>query len=303
MRPGIALGLAALVAVVLSGCGGTEQEETVARVNNSKLTVDEFYASIPEQLIAVMSLNDQEEALKSWVKTELFYQDGLRRGLGEDESLTRRLREIEREIIAEEHVRRFMETVPEVSEPEARVYFESHKSDFAIQIRLAHILVRSCPEADRALAQIRDGTPFETVAEMVSIDQTAPIGGDLGYMRRGEMIHELEEAAFDLKVGDVSDVIPSNFGYHIIKVLDRHPGAGQPTFESKESAVMNFLTSQRRRHAFDEWLIELEERASVVIDTAQLRLAARMRIEEKPGEDYFEDTEGAPGDTAAAGMP
>jgi peptidyl-prolyl cis-trans isomerase C len=303
VRPGIVLGLFVFVAFVLSGCGAREEEETVARVNSATLSVDEFYASIPEQLVAVMSLDDQEEALANWVKTELFYQDGLRHGLGDDENLKRRLREIERELVAEEHVRRFMEQVPEVTEPEARLYFEAHKNDYAIQIRLAHILVRSRPEAERALAQIDDGTPFETVAEMVSIDQTAPIGGDLGYMRRGEMIHELEEAAFELKVGEVSDVIPSSFGYHIIKVLDRHPGAGQPTFESKESAVMNFLTSQRRRQAFDEWLAKLEERATVVVDTAQLRLSARMRMEEKAGDEYFDGSEGAPGDTGATGIP
>jgi parvulin-like peptidyl-prolyl isomerase len=99
-------------------------------------------------------------------------------------------------------------------------------------------------------------------------------------MRRGEMVHELEEAAFELKVGEVGDVIESSYGYHIIKVLDRHPGAGQPSFESKQSVVMNFLTSQRRRKAFDEWLVELEERATVIIDTALLHQEARARMRE-----------------------
>ncbi|MCK4409913.1 MAG: peptidylprolyl isomerase, partial [Candidatus Eisenbacteria sp.] len=149
---------------------------------------------------------------------------------------------------------------------------------YSIQVRLAHILVRSKPEAERSLADIRAGTPFENIAASVSIDQTASQGGDLGYMRRGEMVHELEEAAFELKVGDVGDVIASSYGYHIIKVLDRHPGAGQPSFDSKQAAVMNFLTSLRRRTAFDDWLTELEDRATVIIDTALLREEARERI-------------------------
>ena len=112
----------------------------------------------------------------------------------------------------------------------------------------------------------------------MSVDQTAAQGGDLGYMRRGEMVHELEEVAFELKVGEVGDVIESSYGYHIIKVLDRHPGAGQPSFDSKQAAVMNFLTSQRRRDAFDEWLGDLEERSTVLIDTALLRTEARTRM-------------------------
>ena len=279
-------------------CGREDASESMARVDGSVLTADEFYASVPEQLLAVMSLDDQEEALKTWVKTELFYREGLRRGFGEDADLRRRLKDIERELIAEECIRDFVEDVPDVTEEEARAYFQEHRSAYSIQVRLAHILVRSRPEAERALADIRGGAPFENVAAGVSIDQTASQGGDLGYMRRGEMVHELEEAAFELKVGEVGDVIASSYGYHIIKVLDRHPGAGQPSFGSKEAAVMSFLTSQRRRTAFDDWLIELEERATVVIDTVLLREEARARI--ISDSDTYEE---APSETTDVGIP
>ena len=279
MRKTILISLLSLAAGLLAGCGDDDGGDTIARVGSSTLSADEFYDSIPEQLLAVMSLDDQEEALKAWVKTELFYLEGLRRGVAGDEELKRRLHEIERELVAEECISRYLEEIPEVTEEDARAYFEQHRSDYSIQVRLAHILVRSAPEAERALAEIRAGTPFETVAAAVSIDQTAAQGGDLGYMRRGEMLHELEEAAFGLKVGEVSDVIPSSYGYHILKVLDRHPGAGQPSFESKRAAVMNFLTSERRRGAFDDWLEDLESRTTVVIDTALLREEARARMQ------------------------
>ena len=289
MKTTLLVALLSSAAVLLSGCSRQEEADAVARVGGSVLTAEEFYASIPEQLLAVMSLEDQEEALKTWVKTELLYQQGLREGLGSDIEMRRRLHEIERELVAEEYIKRVMGEVSEVSDDDARRYFETHRSDYALQVRLAHILVRSRPEADRARSQIRSGTPFETVAANVSIDQTASMGGDLGYMRRGDMIHELEEAAFSLKVGEVSGVIPSSYGYHIIKVLDRHPGAGQPSFDSRYASVMNFLTSQRRREAFDEELAELSDRAVVVIDTAALRLAAQRRMQGSAGEPTLEE--------------
>jgi parvulin-like peptidyl-prolyl isomerase len=279
---------AVAAAVAIAGCGRRGEDAVLAQVEGSALSVEQFYASIPEDLLAVMSLDDQEEALRTWVKTELFYQAGLGGGVADDEELQRRLSEIERELVAEEYIRRFMEGVPDVTEEEARAYFDAHSSEYAIQVRLAHILVRSRQEAERALREIGSGTPFETVAAAASIDQTASLGGDLGYMRRGEMIHELEGVAFDLNVGEVSDVIPSSYGYHIVKVLDRHPGAGQPTFDSKYAAVMNYLTSVRRREAFDDRLIELEERMHVVVDTARLRAAARARIGAPAGEGYPE---------------
>ena len=281
-----------------AGCGRDDTSEAIARVDSSVLTADEFYASVPEQLLAVMSLDDQEEALRTWVKTELFYREGLRRGFGDDEDLLRRLKEIERELVAEQCIHGFVEDIPGVTEEEAREYFKEHRSDYSIQVRLAHILVRSRPEAERALAEIRAGTPFENVAASASIDQTSSQGGDLGYMRRGEMVHELEEAAFGLKVGEVGDVIASSYGYHIIKVLDRHPGAGQPSFDSNQAAVMSFLTSLRRRTAFDNWLTELEGHATVLIDTALLRDEARARL--RSDSDSYE---GAVSETTGAVMP
>jgi hypothetical protein len=291
-----------LVCVVLAAaaCGGREDRVELARVNSVALTVEEFYASVPDELRAVMSIEDQEEALEKWVKTELFYQAGVRRGIDGRDDLVRRLREIERELVAEEYIRSELETIPDVTEEEAREYFEEHEQDYSLQVRLAHILVRSRPEAERAVEQIQSGTPFETVAAAVSIDQTAAMGGDLGYMRRGEMIHELEEPAFELKVGETSGVIPSSYGYHIIKVLDRHPGAGRPSFESKQAAVMNFLTSRRRRAEFDDLLSSLESRATVVIDTTALREAARRVVSDD--EDFPTQDAGA-GDTVEVGAP
>ena len=289
-----------LCAIALAGCGRGQDRDELARVNGKSLSVEEFYDSIPEHLLAVMSLGDQQESLETWVKTELFYQEGARRGIGRDDGVRRRLDEIEREMVTKECIERLMDEAEEITDEEAESYFAEHRNDYAIQVRLAHILVRSSAEAERGLDQIRSGTPFETVAAAISVDRTASLGGDLGYMRRGEMIHELEEAAFELKVGGVSDVIESSFGYHIIKVLDRHPGAGQPSYESKRAAVMNFLTSRRRRKVFDEWLARLEERATVVIDTAALRRAARERIEGGADAGFVDDGESSSADSSAA---
>jgi hypothetical protein len=81
-------------------------------------------------------------------------------------------------------------------------------------------------------------------------------------------------------------------------VLDRHPGAGQPSFDSKQASVMNFLTSQRRRMAFDDWLADLEERATVIIDTALLRQEARERMRDDT--DTYEE---AAGETTGVAAP
>jgi hypothetical protein len=298
VRTPVLLATAAVAVLAAAGCGGRHDRDVVARVDRSALTVKEFYGSVPEHLLAVMTIDDQEESLKRWVKTELFYQEGLRRGIGRSEETRRRLQEIERELVAEECIRQIMDGVPDVTEEEARAYFEEHKAELGMQVRLAHILVRSRPEAEEVRSQLESGMPFSTAAAQYSIDQTAQIGGDLGYMGHGDMIHELEEIAFELGVGEVSGIVPSSYGYHIVRVLDRQPAARQPTFEAKRSTVMNFLTSQRRRREFDRWLADLQERSTVVVDTAALRAAAQSRMR---GEQRGILGIGAPRDTSGAG--
>ena len=101
------------------------------------------------------------------------------------------------------------------------------------QVRAAHILVSVAADAsdedktaarakiDAALKEVQDGKDFAEVAKTVSDDSSAGDGGDLGWFGRGRMVAEFEEAAFSLEPGEVSDVIETQFGYHIIKVLEK----------------------------------------------------------------------------------
>ncbi len=76
-------------------------------------------------------------------------------------------------------------------------------------------------QAENLLEQLRGGTPFAALASQYSQDVTALQGGDLGYFGRGQMVKEFEEAAFALEPGDISEIIKTQFGYHIIMVEER----------------------------------------------------------------------------------
>lgn len=90
----------------------------------------------------------------------------------------------------------------------------------ANKIRCAHILVAKFSEAHAILKQIKKGESFAKLAQEHSLDGSRKRGGDLGYFGRGMMVKEFEKAAFALEKGQVSDVIKTQFGYHIIKRLD-----------------------------------------------------------------------------------
>ena len=87
----------------------------------------------------------------------------------------------------------------------------------AEKIRCAHILVEKQSLANQLLERIKEGESFEKLAQENSIDSSRKRGGDLGFFGRGVMVREFEKAAFGLEVGEVSQVVKTQFGYHIIK--------------------------------------------------------------------------------------
>ncbi len=88
------------------------------------------------------------------------------------------------------------------------------------KIRCAHILVEKESTAKEVLEKLGKGESFAKLAEQYSIDGSRKRGGDLGFFSRGQMVKPFEEAAFKLNKGEVSGIVKTQFGYHIIKRLE-----------------------------------------------------------------------------------
>ncbi len=113
------------------------------------------------------------------------------------------------------------------------------------QIHARHILVEKEEDAKAALDRIKKGEDFAKVAQAVSTDtSTKDKGGDLGWFPRGQMMSEFDKAAFALQPGQVSDLVQTAYGFHIIKVEERDPN--RPLDEA--------ALAQKRSQALDDWL-------------------------------------------------
>ena len=87
----------------------------------------------------------------------------------------------------------------------------------AEKIRCSHILVEKLSQAQQVMEFLKKGESFESLAQKYSIDSSRERGGDLGYFGHGVMVKEFEKAAFSLEKGQVSEIVKTQFGYHIIK--------------------------------------------------------------------------------------
>jgi len=115
------------------------------------------------------------------------------------------------------------------------------------QVHARHILLETEEDAKKALARLKAGEDFATVAaEMTTDEGTRESGGDLGWFPQGRMVPEFEKAAFNTPVGKISDIVQTNFGFHIIKVEERD--------ENREFDPD--ILAEKRRGVLDKWLEE-----------------------------------------------
>lgn len=146
------------------------------------------------------------------------------------------------------------------SDDAIKAYYDEHREDrFTAQeeVQARHILFKLPPGADEkaraearkkaedALARIKRGEAFAKLAEKLSDDPgSAKAGGDLGRFSRGKMVPEFEAAAFALAPGQVSEIVESPFGFHIIKVEDKQPGGPKP-LDAVRAEIVRTLTEER----------------------------------------------------------
>jgi len=132
-----------------------------------------------------------------------------------------------------------------VTDEQIAAYYNEHTADFESpeMVKASHILVETEADAQAALDRIRAGADFADVAAAVSMDpMTAQNGGDLGFFAEGEMVPEFGDAAFALKTGEISGIVKTDYGYHIIQVTDRAE-PHHASFEEVSGVIERLLRS------------------------------------------------------------
>ena len=166
----------------------------------------------------------------------------------------------------------------EVSDKETKDYYDNNINQFKSgeQVKASHILIETEAEAENILKQLKAGADFEELAKKHSTCPSSAEGGDLGYFEHGSMVPEFEEAAFAMKVGEISDVVETQFGYHIIKITAKKDGSTVGFDEVKDELTQQLIT-EKRRAAEDTYINQLK-------DKAEIEILFEEPVEEEPTE-------------------
>jgi peptidyl-prolyl cis-trans isomerase C len=245
----------------------------VARVNQVEITYGQFKSRLEsiEKDRGPIPREMWKDLLRQMVQEEILLQGAISDGLDKEAAVTARLEEARRRVLIEEWIRRRVMAQARVTDEEVRKRYEDSKPLFSTEtVTTSHIMVKTEAEAEAILKELQAGKDFAAEAKAKSQDTgSAERGGDLGALRRGQTVPEFEEAAFRLQDGELSAVIKTEYGYHILKG-GPHSTVVQP-FDEVKDRIRQMLLQEKQRETFMALMADLEKQAKSEVFEDRLR--------------------------------
>ncbi len=260
-------------------------DKVLVKVSNSTITVGEFksrIAKLPSYYKEIAEKN-KKRYLEEMIAEKLFYEEALRRGLNNDKEVAEIVVEAKKKIVITKLIKNEVDDKVTVSEAEIKAFYEANKDKMKTpeMWRASHILVPTIQEAKDILQQLNSGASFDELARVKSKDATAARLGDVGFFRLGQLVPEFEKAATKLSVGQISDIVQTKFGYHIIKLTDRKESGVQP-YEKAKPVIESELKKKKRAELFYDLIMTLKKKYGVNIDERAFAANDPLVKEDKP---------------------
>jgi peptidyl-prolyl cis-trans isomerase C len=306
-RRGLSLILAViLLAALVPACRGkSESPPVLISINGRAITLEQFRNEFEKTLVADQTVSAEEKInmersfLVQVIDRELVLAEAERLGITvfgaeveqtlqdyrrdypgdefeqmlQEQGLTleRWRQELEQGLLMEKAVRQVAYADITVLDAEVEDYYRGRRDEFdrPAQVRARQIVVASQEEGQQLLGRLRQGESFIEVAQKHSLSADSENGGDLGFFARGQMPAEFDAAVFTLPVGRISDLVHSEYGFHIFKVEERRAGMRLTLADVREE-VREAVRSLKEEQAYQEWLQDLRSRATIEINWALL---------------------------------
>lgn len=261
-------------------------DRVVVAVGDVKITAAQFNEiidSLPENIRAAARGPQRKDFGENLVRVLVLAEEGRTRKLDQAPEYKAQMLFQSSNLLAGKAFTQMAEGI-KVDDAAVRAYYDAHKSDYE-QVRARHILIRSAGSPapadsgkkeltdEEALAKAKelrkklaDGADFAALASAESDDTGSKVnGGDLNFFKHGQMVGPFEQAAFSMNVGDISEPVKTQFGYHIIKV------EAKKGFDDVRAEVERRYRGEEAQKA----LAEMEKKASPTLDPEFFGLAAK----------------------------
>lgn len=251
--------LALLAAVGGAGCGGPQppSPDAIALVGSDPVlyaSFSDYVETETDSSIAALESPVLSNLLDQFLTERLLVQAAVDRGLVPPGTSHRQaLSALLAAAPADE---------PSRAEVLARYRTEPQRWALPERARVRQVLTETREQAERALAEIRAGADFGDVARRYSTDPSAPYGGDQGELAREDLPEEFADVIFALEPGEVSGIVPADYGFHVFQVTARLPGRTVP-FDEAEPALADALRETRVHTWLDEVVADAESRYTV----------------------------------------
>lgn len=280
MKRLIFFGILFFLFLLFSSCQKTGEkglgEKDLVRINDMSISMVEFHQMLEKQPLEgkmkLLSEKGTRDFLENYlIPREVLYQEAQKRGLDKNKEILTKIEDARRVILIEALLEEVLRGKVEVSEQEIQRYYKENQALFTEpqEIKIRHIVVNSEPALKEVVTKLSKGENFEKLASTYNVGNFKEDGGNLGYIRRGQLappFDQFEEAAFSLKKrGEISEVVSTPYGYHIIRLEDMRGTALRPLIQVKER-IRFFLQPKKRQDAYLEYVKEAKSKAKILIN-------------------------------------
>jgi peptidyl-prolyl cis-trans isomerase C len=277
---GIFFWISILLLMVPLGCGKSGEKglgkNELVRVNDVAISLEEFRQMSEQQPLEGKMRLLNEKGLRDYldnyvINREVLYQEAKQKGLDKNKAIKMKVEDLRRAMVIDALLEQVLKGKSEVSDNEIQKYYQENRSRFTepLEINIRHIVVNSESALKEVLKRLAEGGSFEKIASLYNVDKSRENGGNLGYIRRGQLaptFAQFEEVAFSLqKRGDTSEVVKTPLGYHIIQLLETRGTALKP-FNAVKEKIRFFLQAKKRQEAYLEYIKDVRSRAKIMIN-------------------------------------
>ncbi len=278
----------AIPAIIFCGCGKRQapaDARVLVRVSNKSISENDLkarLAKLPPYYQNIIS-KDKKRYIEDMIVEMLCYEEGIRKGVDRDKEVRELINEAKKKIIMAKVIKNEVEDKVIVTEEEKKEFYDRHKDRFKApdMWRASHILVTDEKDAKAISDELSKGAKFEDIARARSIDATASRGGDVGFFRAGQLVPDFERACLKLNVGETSDVVKTQFGYHIIKLTDKKEG-GVQSYDEAKRAIETELKKEKRVELFNKMVMSFKDRYSVQVNEDAFKAMEKEEKQKAP---------------------